>query len=78
MKNLLRKMKGLATACVGSLVAFSLPTFAALDAAVTDLITGLITDVGLLFAATVALWAAIRGFMAVYKLGNKFISKAGA
>lgn len=51
---------------------------AALSEDVTDLITGLVTDVGLLFAATIALWAAIRGFLAVFKLGNKFISKAGA
>ena len=53
-------------------------SFAALDAAVDTLIDNLVTDVGLLFAATVVLWAAIRGFVAVYKLGNKFISKAGA
>lgn len=51
---------------------------AALDAAVTDLITALAADVASLFAAVVVLWASIRGFMAAFKLGNKFISKAGA
>ena len=56
----------------------SMPAHAALDAAVTGLIADLIVDIGLLFAATVAIWAAIRGFAAVFKLGNKFISKAGA
>lgn len=62
----------------GVLVAGSSFANAALDEAVTDLITGLLTDAGLLFAACVALWAGLRGFLAVFKLGNKFISKAGA
>ena len=56
----------------------SAPSYAALDAAVTTLITDLTTDVGLLFAAVVVMWAAIRGFKAVFRLGNMFISKAGA
>lgn len=65
-------------AVVAVMLFSSVGAHAALDPAVTTLITGLTADVGLLFAAVVALWAAIRGFVAVFKLGNKFISRAGA
>lgn len=56
----------------------SVGAHAALDAAVTTLITDLIADVALLFTAVVALWAAIRAPLAIIKLGNKFISRSGA
>jgi hypothetical protein len=66
-----------ASSALGMLAASAFAN-AALDAAVTDLLTDLGADVALLFAACVTLWATIRGFVAVFKLGNKFISKAGA
>ena len=71
------KFAVIATMLIASALA-SAGANAAVDSAVTDLITGLGTDVAALFAAVVVLWAAIRGFMAAFKLGNKFISKAGA
>lgn len=50
---------------------------AAVPTEVTDMITALVTDVGTLFAACVALWVAIRSSTAIMRLGNRFIGKAG-
>lgn len=50
---------------------------AALDEAVTDLFTEAGANAALLFASAVALWASIRGMMMVFRLGQKFLSKAG-
>jgi hypothetical protein len=70
--------KALVATAVGGLTVASTPASAALPTEVTSLMTSLAADVGLIFGATVAIWVAVRGSMAIYKLGNRFISKAGA
>lgn len=57
---------------------FTAQANAALPEEVTDLFVEQAANAGLIFAAAVVLWAGIRGFMAIFKLGNKFLSKAGA
>lgn len=47
---------------------------AAVPTEVTDLITTLITDIGTLFTAAVAIWVAVKGFIMIIRLGNRFIN----
>lgn len=49
----------------------------ALPAEVTGAFTEIATTAGLVFAAAAALWATLRGFSAILRLGNKYIGKAG-
>lgn len=63
---------GTALATAGTAAMAELPT------EVTGLFTSLSTDVGLVFAAAVGVWVAIRGPAAIIRVANRFISKAGA
>lgn len=49
-----------------------------MPAAVTTMFTDVATLVGTIMAASVAIWVAIKGSVVIYKLGNKFLGKAGA
>lgn len=50
----------------------------ALPAEVTDAFSTVGGYAASLFAAALVLWVAIRGSVTIFKLANKFLSKAGA
>lgn len=79
MKNALTvQRKKLAAAIALAPLVVASHAQAALPAAVTDMLTGLVADVALIFAACVTLWVAILTPSAIMRLVNKFKSKAGA
>lgn len=78
MKKLFSTKKKMATLVAIATATAAGSASAELPTEVTAMFTGVVTDVGLIFAAAVGVWVAVRSSGAIMRLGNKFISKAGA
>lgn len=78
MKRTFNKAKKQVVIASGAALTFAAGAAnAALSEEVSDLFDTAGADAALLFASAVALWASIRGMTMVFRLGSKFLSKAG-
>ncbi|MDP2284315.1 MAG: hypothetical protein Q8L06_09255 [Pseudohongiella sp.] len=71
-----KTMKRAAGVAVTSATLVAVPVMAALPEQVTDVFTEMGTNVGLAMAAAFVLWGLVKGGTTLFKIANKFLSKA--